>query len=144
MKKVLSLVLSLVMLLGLVVPVSAEDTIFEGNGTLKDKTVAFTIEADKTTLYGEGEQIVKFHIYAESVDNVPIRAFQFTLVPSANLTLATELAGSTMRTRTRVSSSIARAIWMVCIDGSSTRPAAAISALRARMRAKASPLRPRS
>lgn len=92
MKKVLSLVLSLVMLLGLVVPVSAEDTIFEGNGTLKDKTVAFTIEPDKTTLYGEGEQIVKFHIYAESVDNVPIRAFQFTLVPSANLTLATELA----------------------------------------------------
>ena len=92
MKKVLSLVLSLVMLLGLVVPVSAEDTIFEGNGTLKDKAVAFTIEEDKTTLYGEGEQIVKFHIYAESVDNVPIRAFQFTLVPSANLTLATELA----------------------------------------------------
>lgn len=88
MKKVLSLVLSLVMLLGLVVPVSAEDTIFEGNGTLKDKTVAFTIEADKTTLYGEGEQIVKFRIYAESKANVPIRAFQFTLVPSANLTLA--------------------------------------------------------
>ena len=88
MKKVLSLVLSLVMLLSLVVPVSAEDTIFEGKGTLKDKTVAFTIEADKTTLYGEGEQIVKFHIYAKSVDNVPIRAFQFTLVPSANLTLA--------------------------------------------------------
>ena len=88
MKKVLSLVLSLVMLLGLVVPVSAEDTIFEGNGTLKDKTVAFTIEADKTTLYGEGEQIVKFHIYAESKDNVPIRAFQFTLVPSEGLTLA--------------------------------------------------------
>lgn len=89
MKKVLSLVLSLVMLLGLVVPVSAEDTIFEGNGTLKDKTVAFTIEADETTLYDNGgEQIVKFHIYAESVDNVPIRAFQFTLEPSANLTLA--------------------------------------------------------
>lgn len=88
MKKVLSLVLSLVMLLSLVVPVSAEDTIFEGNGTLKDKTVAFTIEADDTTLYGEGEQIVKFHIYVKSVDNVPIRAFQFTLVPSANLTLA--------------------------------------------------------
>lgn len=93
MKKVLSLVLSLVMLLSLVVPVSAEDTIFEGNGTLKDKTVAFTIEADDTTLYDNGgEQIVKFHIYAESVDNVPIRAFQFMLVPSANLTLATELA----------------------------------------------------
>ena len=93
MKKVLSLVLSLVMLLGLVVPVSAEDTIFEGNGTLKDKTVAFTIEADDTTLYDNGgEQIVKFHIYAESVDNVPIRAFQLTLAPSANLTLATELA----------------------------------------------------
>jgi hypothetical protein len=92
MKKVLSLVLSLVMLLGLVVPVSAEDTIFKGNGTLKDKTVAFTIEADKTTLYGEGEQSVKFHIYVESKDNVPIRAFQFTLVPSEGLTLATELA----------------------------------------------------
>ena len=93
MKKVLSLVLSLVMLLSLVVPVSAEDTIFEGNGTLKDKTAAFTIEADETTLYDNGgEQIVKFHIYAESVDNVPVRAFQFTLVPSANLTLATELA----------------------------------------------------
>lgn len=88
MKKVLSLVLSLVMLLSLVVPVSAEDT-YPGNGTLKDKTVAFTIEADDTTLYDNGgEQIVKFHIYAESVDNVPIRAFQFTLVPSANLTLA--------------------------------------------------------
>lgn len=92
MKKVLSLVLSLVMLLSLVVPVSAEDTIFKGNGTLKDKTVAFTIEADKTTLYGEGEQSVKFHIYVESKDNVPIRAFQFTLVPSEGLTLATELA----------------------------------------------------
>lgn len=91
MKKVLSLVLSLVMLLGLVVPVSAEDT-HPGSGDLAGKTVAFTIEPDKTTLYGEGEQIVKFHIYAESVDNVPIRAFQFTLVPSANLTLATELA----------------------------------------------------
>lgn len=87
MKKVLSLVLSLVMLLGLVVPVSAEDT-HPGSGDLAGKTVAFTIEPDKTTLYGEGEQIVKFHIYAESVDNVPIRAFQFTLVPSANLTLA--------------------------------------------------------
>lgn len=91
MKKVLSLVLSLVMLLSLVVPVSAEDT-YPGSGNLTGKTAAFTIEADKTTLYGEGEQIVKFHIYAESVDNVPIRAFQFTLVPSANLTLATELA----------------------------------------------------
>lgn len=87
MKKVLSLVLALVMLLGLVVPVSAEDT-HPGSGDLAGKTVAFTIEPDKTTLYGEGEQIVKFHIYAESVDNVPIRAFQFTLVPSANLTLA--------------------------------------------------------
>lgn len=91
MKKVLSLVLSLVMLLSMVVPVSAEDT-YPGNGTLKDKTAAFTIEADKTTLYGEGEQIVRFHIYVESKDSVPIRAFQFTLVPSANLTLATELA----------------------------------------------------
>lgn len=91
MKKVLSLVLSLVMLLSLVVPVSAEGT-YPGSGDLAGKTAAFTIEADKTTLYGEGEQIVKFHIYAESVDNVPIRAFQFTLVPSDNLTLATELA----------------------------------------------------
>ncbi len=92
MKKVLSLVLSLVMLLGLVVPVSAEDT-YPGSGNLADKTAAFTIEADETTLYDNGgEQIVKFHIYAESVDNVPIRAFQFTLVPSANLTLAAELA----------------------------------------------------
>lgn len=87
MKKVLSLVLSLVMLLSLVVPVSAEDT-YPGSGNLADKTAAFTIEADETTLYGEGEQIVKFHIYAESVDNVPIRAFQFTLEPSENLTLA--------------------------------------------------------
>ena len=92
MKKVLSLVLSLVMLLSLVVPVSAEDT-YPGSGNLADKTAAFTIEADKTTLYDNGgEQIVKFHIYAASVDNVPIRAFQFTLAPSANLTLATELA----------------------------------------------------
>lgn len=91
MKKVLSLVLSLVMLLSLVVPVSAEDT-YPGSGNLAGKTAAFTIEADKTTLYGEGEQIVRFRIYAESVDSVPIRAFQFTLVPSASLTLATELA----------------------------------------------------
>ena len=90
MKKVLSLVLSLVMLLGLVVPVSAEDT-YPGSGDLAGKTAAFTIEADETTLYGEGEQIVKFRIYAESKDNEPIRAFQFTLVPSDNLTLATEL-----------------------------------------------------
>lgn len=92
MKKVLSLVLSLVMLLSLVVPVSAEDT-YPGSGNLTDKTAAFTIEADDTTLYDNGgEQIVKFHIYAESKANVPIRAFQFTLEPSANLTLATELA----------------------------------------------------
>ena len=92
MKKVLSLVLSLVMLLSLVVPVSAEDT-YPGSGDLAGKTAAFTIEADETTLYDNGgEQIIKFHIYAESVDNVPIRAFQFTLEPSANLTLATELA----------------------------------------------------
>lgn len=92
MKKVLSLVLPLVMLLGLVVPVSAEGT-YPGSGDLAGKTAAFTIEADETTLYDNGgEQIVKFHIYAASVDNVPIRAFQFTLVPSANLTLATELA----------------------------------------------------
>lgn len=94
MKKVLSLVLSLVMLLSLVVPVSAEDTTFEGSGDLADKTVAFTIEADDTTLYGEGEQIVKFRICVESVDNEPIRAFQFTLEPSANLTLATELTAN--------------------------------------------------
>lgn len=88
MKKVLSLVLSLVMLLSLVVPVSAEGP-YLGSGDLADKTVAFTIEADDTTLYDNGgEQIVKFHIYAESKANVPIRAFQFTLVPSANLTLA--------------------------------------------------------
>ena len=89
MRKVLSLVLSLVMLLSLVVPVSAEDTTFEGSGTLKDKTAVFTIEADKTTLYDTGEeQVVKFHIYVESESKVPIRAFQFTLEPSANLTLA--------------------------------------------------------
>ena len=87
MKKVLSLVLSLVMLLSLVVPVSAEDT-YLGSGDLAGKTVAFTIEADETTLYGEGERIVSFRIYAESVNSVPIRAFQFTLVPSKNLTLA--------------------------------------------------------
>ena len=87
MKKVLSLVLSLVMLLSLVVPVSAEGT-YPGSGDLADKTAAFTIEADKTTLYGEGEQIVKFHIYVESKNNVPIRAFQFTLKPSEGLTLA--------------------------------------------------------
>ena len=88
MKKVLSLVLSLVMLLSLVVPVSAEDT-YPGSGDLAGKTAAFTIEADDTTLYDNGgEQIVKFHIYAESKNNVPIRAFQFTLEPSANLTLA--------------------------------------------------------
>lgn len=88
MKKVLSLVLSLVMLLSLVVPVSAEDT-YPGSGNLAGKTAAFTIEADKTTLYDNGgEQIVRFHIYVESKDSVPIRAFQFTLVPSANLTLA--------------------------------------------------------
>ena len=92
MKKVLSLVLSLMMLLSLVVPVSAEDT-YPGSGDLAGKTAAFTIEADDTTLYDNGgEQIVKFHIYAESKNNVPIRAFQFTLEPSANLTLATELA----------------------------------------------------
>lgn len=92
MKKVLSLVLSLVMLLSLVVPVSAEDT-YPGSGDLAGKTAAFTIEADETTLYDNGgEQIVKFHIYAESKANVPIRAFQFTLEPSAKLTLATELA----------------------------------------------------
>ena len=92
MKKVLSLVLSLVMLLSLVVPVSAEDT-YPGSGNLAGKTAAFTIEADETTLYDNGgEQIVRFHIYVESKDSVPIRAFQFTLVPSANLTLATELA----------------------------------------------------
>lgn len=91
MKKVLSLVLSLVMLLSLVVPVSAEGP-YPGSGNLADKTAAFTIEADETTLYGGGEQIVKFHIYAESKANVPIRAFQFTLVPSERLTLATELA----------------------------------------------------
>ena len=89
MRKVLSLVLSLVMLLSLVVPVSAEDTTFEGSGTLKDKTAVFTIEADKTTLYDTGEeQVVKFHIYVESESKGPIRAFQFTLVPSDNLTLA--------------------------------------------------------
>ena len=88
MKKVLSLVLSLVMLLSLVVPVSAEDT-YPGSGDLAGKTAAFTIEADKTTLYDNGgEQIVKFHIYVESKDSVPIRAFQFTLEPSANLTIA--------------------------------------------------------
>lgn len=88
MKKVLSLVLSLMMLLSLVVPVSAEDT-YPGSGDLAGKTAAFTIEADDTTLYDNGgEQIVKFHIYAESKNNVPIRAFQFTLEPSANLTLA--------------------------------------------------------
>lgn len=87
MKKVLSLVLSLVMLLSLVVPVSAEDT-YPGSGDLAGKTAAFTIEADKTTLYGEGEQIVRFHIYVASKANVPIRAFQFTLKPSEGLTLA--------------------------------------------------------
>ena len=88
MKKVLSLVLPLVMLLSLVVPVSAEGT-YPGSGDLAGKTAAFTIEADDTTLYDNGgEQIVKFHIYAESKNNVPIRAFQFTLEPSANLTLA--------------------------------------------------------
>ena len=45
MKKVLSLVLSLVMLLSLVVPVSAEDT-YPGSGNLTDKTAAFTIVAN--------------------------------------------------------------------------------------------------
>lgn len=91
MKKLLSTVLALAMLLSLVVvPVSADS--YEGSGALADKTAAFTVETDNKILYDNGgEQYVQFHIYVESTDGAtPIRALSFKLNPSEGLELATE------------------------------------------------------
>lgn len=91
MKKLVSAIVVLTMVIGLLVTtVSATEgvTKVDGSGGLKGKTALFTVEADDAVVYENGEKIVKFRIFVQSKDNIPIRALSFKLQPSANLTLA--------------------------------------------------------
>ena len=91
MKKLVSAIVVLAMVIGLLVTtVSATEgvTKVDGSGGLKGKTALFTVEADDAVVYENGEKIVKFRIFVQSKDNIPIRALSFKLQPSANLTLA--------------------------------------------------------
>lgn len=91
MKKLVSAIVALAMVIGLLVTtVSATEgvTKVDGSGGLKGKTALFTVEADDAEVYENGEKIVKFRIFVQSKDNIPIRALSFKLQPSANLTLA--------------------------------------------------------
>lgn len=92
-RKALSAVLALVMLLSLVVPVSAEGeaATIPGAGSLESQTATFTVTADPATPQQDtsGGRLVKFHIYVSGT--VPIQAFSFNLAPSAGLELAATL-----------------------------------------------------
>lgn len=92
-RKALSAVLALVMLLSLVVPVSAEGeaATFPGAGSLKSQTATFTVTADpaKPLQDDSGDRLVTFHIYVSGT--VPIQAFSFNLAPSEGLELANTL-----------------------------------------------------
>lgn len=89
-RKALSAVLALVMLLSLVVPVSAEGeaATFPGAGSLESQTATFTVKADpaKPQRDASGVRLVTFRIYVSGT--VPIQAFSFNLAPSAGLELA--------------------------------------------------------
>lgn len=89
-RRALSAVLALVMLLSLVVPVSAEGEA-PGTGSLAGETAAFTVTADPATPQQgtSGGRLVKFHIYVRGT--VPIQAFSFNLAPSEGLELADTL-----------------------------------------------------
>lgn len=89
-RRALSAVLALVMLLSLVVPVSAEGEA-PGTGSLAGETATFTVTADPATPQQDasGGRLVKFHIYVRGT--VPIQAFSFNLAPSEGLELADTL-----------------------------------------------------
>lgn len=92
-RRALSAVLALVMLLSLVVPVSAEGeaATIPGVGSLESQKATFTVTADPATPQQDtsGGRLVKFHIYVSGT--VPIQAFSFNLAPSAGLELADTL-----------------------------------------------------
>lgn len=89
-RRALSAVLALVMLLSLVVPVSAEGEA-PGTGSLAGETATFTVTADPATPQQDASavRLVKFHIYVSGT--VPIQAFSFNLAPSEGLELADTL-----------------------------------------------------
>ena len=89
-RRALSAVLALVMLLSLVVPVSAEGEA-PGTGSLAGEMATFTVTADPATPQQDASavRLVKFHIYVSGT--VPIQAFSFNLAPSAELELADTL-----------------------------------------------------
>ncbi len=82
-RKALSAVLALMMLLSLVVPVSAEGeaATIPGVGGLESQTATFTVTADPATPLQDdsGVRLVTFHIYVSGT--VPIQAFSFNLAP---------------------------------------------------------------
>ena len=92
-RRALSAVLALVMLLSLVVPVSAEGeaATIPGVGSLESQKATFTVTADPATPQQDtsGGRLVKFHIYVSGT--VPIQAFSFNLAPSEGLELADTL-----------------------------------------------------
>lgn len=92
-RRALSAVLALVMLLSLVVPVSAEGeaATIPGVGSLESQKATFTVTADPATPQqgASAVRLVKFHIYVRGT--VPIQAFSFNLAPSEGLELADTL-----------------------------------------------------
>lgn len=90
-KKAMSAMLVAAMLLSLVVVTLAagETSSYPGSGKLSGKAVNFTVKADPAKPVPGGDcWLVTFHIFVESANNVPIRAFSFNLEPSEGLELA--------------------------------------------------------
>lgn len=90
-KKAILPILVAAMLLSLMVVASAtgDTRSYPGAGKLADKTVNFTVEADPAKPVPAGDhRLVTFHIFVESVDEVPVQVFSFNLEPSEGLELA--------------------------------------------------------
>lgn len=89
-KRLLASILVIAVLVSaLVVPAAEDITTIPGVGELADYTAAFSVEADEARAVDEdGNVYVTFHVYAQSSDGQPLRAFSFVLKPSDGLALA--------------------------------------------------------
>lgn len=74
-----------------IIPVTAEENLLAGTGSLTGDTVSFSVTADRgSIIYTGGEEVITFTVNVANDSEKALHAFSFTLEPSEGLTLATE------------------------------------------------------
>ena len=78
-----------------IIPVTAEEDLLLGTGSLENSTVTFTVTPEKETYIYTGEDVVvTFTVKVANDSDKELHAFSFMLEPGEGLTLATKLKGN--------------------------------------------------